>query len=145
MSQVNQSPRLFFYSILFPAFWLTLGGVLNYISPDKKLGIVGLVLIIYLVLFPVCWHFARSFKRHLFKKEKLRLIAYMALWAIVLEWLSLLYIQGVNTDSIMSFELLLSALSFSLVVDVLFIGLGIQIMSKRYIEYFLNENEVKTA
>jgi hypothetical protein len=43
----TKSPNLFIYSLILPILWFTIGFAVDFISPGNRLGVFGLVLIIY--------------------------------------------------------------------------------------------------
>ena len=139
MSQVDKVPKLFIYSIMLPVAWLSFGSIFSYFFPEKKLGVMGLVLIIHLALLPICWHFSKKFNRHFLRSEKIRLIIYLALWALICESLGLLYVFSLDSQRSISISALLGILGFTLVIDTLFMYLAVQFTGKRFINYFMGK------
>ena len=145
MSQVEKAPKLFIYSIILPVIWLSFGSIFSYFFPDKNLGVMGLVLIIHLALLPICWHFSKNFNRHFLTNEKIRLVIYFTLWAVICESLGLLYIFSLESQSSIPTPALLGVLGFTLVVDMFFMYLGVQFVGKRFLNYFMGKREAESA
>lgn len=145
MSQVDKAPKLFIYSTILPVIWLSFGSIFSYFFPEKKLGVMGLVLIIHLALLPICWHFSKNFNRHFLKNEKIRLVIYLTLWAFICESLGLLYVFSLDSQSSMPTSALLGILGFTLAMDTLFMYLGVQFAGKHFVNYFMSKREAESA
>ena len=70
----STKPKLFLYSLILPVIWLGFGTLFSQIFPEQNLGLMGLVIILYIALLPVSWHFAKHYERQFVKNEKIRLI-----------------------------------------------------------------------
>src|SRR5690606_30111564 len=93
----DRKPKTFLFSLLLPLIWFSIGGIMAYFFPGKKLGIGGLALIVYLSITPVCWILAKSFGRYLRRSEKFKLIGYYTLWALICEFWGLWYYLSLNS------------------------------------------------
>ena len=146
-SNMNNStkPKLFLYALILPVIWLGFGTLFSQIFPEQNLGLMGLVIILYIALLPVSWHFAKHYERQFVKNEKIRLIAYLTLWAVVCESFALLY--HLNQPNSPEFEptMLLCVIGFTFLVDLVFMFLGVHFICKRYIRYFLGRRETASA
>jgi len=138
---MNQaSPKLFLYSLLLPIIWLSVGALLSVAFPDINLGMMGLVLILYLVLSIICWHFTKLFNRDFSRNEKARLTIYFIIWTVLCEALAIYSIsESISSDA------LLITLSITFVIDSIFMTLGVHFISKRMNKYFLNKQPLKNA
>ena len=85
----DRRPRLFLYSLLLPALWFGTGFLMLEFFPSKRLGLEGLILILFAMVWIISWHFAKNFRRHFSKSERLRLIIYCVCWAAVAELLAI--------------------------------------------------------
>lgn len=137
----STKPKLFLYSLILPVIWLGLGTLFSQLFPEKNLGVMGLVLILYIALLPISWHFSKHYERHFIRNEKIRLIAYLTLWAVVCESFGLLY--HLTQPNSPQFEpgMLMGVIGFGFLVDLLFMFLGVHFICKRYIKYFLGRRQ----
>lgn len=138
-------PKLFIYSLILPTIWLGNGAIFRQFFPDKNLGVMGLVLILYIALLPISWHFAKHYGRQFIKHEKVRLIGYLTFWTVSLESLGLLYHVNQQNSSGFDMSVLLGIIGFTFLVDLVFVFLGVQFICKRYIQYFLGKREIASA
>lgn len=144
LNESSKTPNLFLYSLVLPVFWLTFGFVLDAIAPGKRLGMFGLFLIIYATLIPICWHFTKNFGRHFNKGEKIKLIIFLTLWAVICElWALWYYVSFESTSGID--EAIYGVIGFTVAIDALFMTLGVQFAAKRINNHFLNRMEEKDA
>ena len=138
-------PKLFIYSLILPFIWLGFGTIFTQFFPDKNLGVMGLVLILYIALLPISWHFAKHYGRQFIQHEKIRLVGYLTVWAVVCESLSLFYHLNHQNSAGLETPMLLGIIGFTFLVDLLFMFLGVHFICKRYIKYFLGKREVASA
>ncbi|EHH1227966.1 ABZJ_00895 family protein [Vibrio vulnificus] len=134
----EKNPKLFLYSILLPVIWLALGATVDMLAPEIRLGVGGLIFIIYGTLAIICWRFAKEFKRYFTRKEKIRLVVYFTVWAVLCESLALLTLLP-DMDQMV----LLVSLGVTTIIDTLIMSLGVHFISKRLIGYFLKKDQVE--
>lgn len=131
---MESKPNIFLYSLILPIVWVLFGVLFNFLFPGTSLGPFGLVIIIHLVLFPICWHFSSKFQRQFNKPEKVKLVSYLTLGAVFCESLGLL---SSFSAGVLSREAFADILAFTFLVDAIFMYLGVHFVGKRFINYFL--------
>jgi hypothetical protein len=136
----SKSPKVFIYSILVPLVWLSLSFSLLAISPEIELGIAGIIIVVNLSLFVLCWHFSRTFKRQFSNNEKLRLFIYSFLWMAAIRALSL---YGIS-DSLTS-EVLLYTSGIVVAMDLVVIYSSVFSVSNRFNNFWQNRLSAKNA
>jgi hypothetical protein len=136
----SKSPKVFIYSILVPLVWLSLSFSLLAISPEIELGIAGIIIVVNLSLFVLCWHFSRTFKRQFSNNEKLRLFIYSFLWMAAIRALSL---YGIS-DSLTS-EVLLYTGGIVVAMDLVVIYSSVFSVSNRINNFWQNRLSAKNA
>jgi len=136
----SKSPKVFIYSILVPLVWLSLSFSLLAISPEIELGITGIIIVVNLSLFVLCWHFSRTFKRQFSNNEKLRLFIYSFLWMAAIRALSL---YGIS-DSLTS-EVLLYTGGIVVAMDLVVISSSVFSVSNRFNNFWQNRLSAKNA
>jgi hypothetical protein len=136
----SKSPAIFIYSILVPIVWLSLSFSLLAIAPEIELGIAGIIILVNLSLFILCWHFSRTFKRQFSNNEKLRLFIYSFLWMAAIRALSL---YGISDD--LTSEELLYAGGIVLAMDLVVIASSVFSVSNRFNNFWQNRLSAKNA
>ena len=139
----QRQPRLFLYSLLLPAASLGVGYTVKELLPGRILGATGMVLIVLLVLWPVCRHFAKSFGRQFSGSERLRFFIYLLLWALVLEALALFaYVAGqIDTGAHQSdVSGLIWVAAIAVVVDAVIMWVGVYFVAERFLAHYLKGN-----
>ncbi|RJE74153.1 hypothetical protein BGP76_13245 [Reichenbachiella sp. MSK19-1] len=114
------------------------------IAPGKRLGMFGLFLIVYATLTPICWNFTKNFGRHFNKAEKIKLIIFLTLWAVICELWALWYYVSFESTSGFD-EAIYGVIAFTVAIDALFMTLGVQFAAKRINNHFLNRMEEKNT
>lgn len=145
MSEEVKSPNLFLYSLLLPLIWFSFGSLMNFFFPGKRLGVFGLVLVLYAAITPICWYFSRKFARHFSTGEKVRLIFYLTAWAIICEFWVLWYHLSLESTPEMEDSSLGFVLLFTAAMDAFFVSLGVHFIGKRVFNYFLNNGAQENA
>ena len=139
MNEELKHPNIFLYSLILPLIWFSFGFFMDYFFIGKTLGVFGLVLIIYAAITPICWHFARTFIRHFTVREKVKLIIYLTVWAVICEFWALWYHLSLESTPKMDDSSLYFVLAFTAAMDVLFMSLGVHFIGKRMCTYFLSK------
>jgi hypothetical protein len=139
----EERPRLLLYSLLLPIVWFTLGLAMHAAFPGKRLGMVGLVAVVFLVVWLISWHFAKTFRRHFSKPERLKLVLYCSLWAAFMELLALYSIIADQADagqSPLGAEGLLGIAGFTVALDTLILWAAFTFTAKKFIDAQLSKH-----
>ena len=137
MSASEKKPKLFLYSLLVPIIWVSFGVLMDFLMPGKRLGTFGLLIVIYLAITPIFWHFSKTYRRHLLLTEKVRLIIYCTFWASIAESLGLWYFVNFEaTDAVKSLNIPV-IIGITIAIDALFFAAAIHFTGNRMINYFL--------
>ena len=135
-------PKLFLYSLLLPVSWISLGTVMEIVAPGVRLGVPGLVAILFTVTGLISLLFARKHRRRFSTRERWRLTIYCFAWAFLSESLALLYVVSfpeetgiaVNTDAVVFSEAVTAILDFVLVWAVM------KYWSPRFIDWYIQRS-----
>ncbi|MPQ46424.1 hypothetical protein GCQ56_05320 [Marinifilum sp. N1E240] len=138
MENSTKTPNLFLYSLILPILWISIGFLIDTIAPEKSLGVFGLVLIIYATLTPICWHFTKNHHRHFKKQEKIKLIVFLTFWAVLCELLAIWYELSLESNPDISSSIYY-IIGVTILLDTLFITIGVQVVAKRTNNYFLEK------
>lgn len=141
----EKQPQIFLYSLLLPLFWFLTGGIFSFLLPDLRLGVFGLLIIIYSAIAPISWYFAKTFRRLFTTSEKIRLIIYFTIWAILCESLALLYVISLDSASTLDNSGLIVTFAITYAVDAVFMALGVHFVGDRMVKYFLNNHYAQNA
>lgn len=133
----SQQPKLFLWSLLLPVLWLTVGATFSYLFPEKRLGIWGIVLIIYFTLVPFCWYLAKRCGRYLRGVEVWKMIGYLTFWALICESLAIWYLVTLEPNMNLAGDVLLFTIGFTAAMDFLFMFLGVKFAGKKIFNFFL--------
>ena len=140
MTSEAKRPRLILYSLLLPVLWLSFGYALTYLAKGKRLGAMGLLLVVYATTTIIAWHFAKSYKRQFTKAERLKLIAYCTIWTVATEMLSLYSLVSEDPRaSSLSGKAILGLVGFTVLMDALIIWAGFTHYANRVIESCLRK------
>jgi len=146
ISTSQKKPKMFLYSLILPTIWFSLGTAINLLVPGKHLGMFGVLIIIHLTLLPICWHFAKYYRRQFTTFEKFKLTAYFCLWAYAVELLALFYlVTSQAPENAISAQHILPVVAFTLVVDTLFFTLGVIFTAGRMLKFFIDRQPAHVA
>jgi cbb3-type cytochrome oxidase subunit 1 len=135
-------PRIFLYSLLFPAAWVCCSALFAALLTGKRLGIVGTSLMIVGIVSLISWLFGRRQGREFSPAEFRTIILYCIGWALLLEFSALFFflVQPENAHDL-SVGALCFAAVFTVVLDSLFVWLAFRNFSKRVIQWHLAKSK----
>ena len=141
----KKKPRLFLYSLLLPTVWLSLGWLFGIFFPGKRLGAGGLVLILYLTVGAISWHFGRTFNRQFQVAERFRLVVYCSVWAVCCEMLALVYAASVGLVKNVDVDALIAIIGMTAALDTAFVWAGFRFLAPRIITKFIVSEDESVA
>jgi hypothetical protein len=109
--------------------------------PGTRLGVVGLIGIVILVVGLISWHLAKNFRRHFSTHERIRLIVYCSLWAIIAElWALYSYIQDARDAGQTPLEpkYVVAVVAFTIVIDTLIMWAAFTRMARKFTDVHLS-------
>lgn len=141
MNEKLKKPNILLYSLTLPFFWFSLGFFMDYFFTGKRLGSLGFIIIIFAAITLICWHLSRNFGRNFMKSEKVKLIIYLTILAVICEFLGIWYNLSLESTPKMGASTLSLILAFTAATDALLISLGVHFIGKRMCNYFLSKDE----
>jgi cation transport ATPase len=141
-------PPLLRYSLLVPAVWLLLGGMLQWAAPTAKFGAFGLLLVLYAAVWITCWHFAKRFARHFLRKERIKLIVLTTIWALLVESLGLWTLiedRALSGAPDLTAHALAGVLTFTFAFDAFMMWAAYTLLAKRILTKLLTEGSTAGA
>lgn len=141
MSEKKGNPKIFLFSLLLPFFWVSVGVIMDYLFPDKRLGVAGLVLIVYLSITPISLYMAKCYHRYFHTNEKIRLVVYFTVWALICDFWALWYYVSFESNGSFEGDALYVTLAITAGIDLLFMFLGVKFAGKKIFNYFYGKQE----
>ena len=135
------------YSILMPICWFGIGLVVDAIAPGNRLGIGGTIVVFLGVVILIRWLMARTHGRPFSKSESWRLIAYLTIWAALMESFVIIMASidptlfGVQIDR----KVMMYVLPGAIAVDCLILVAAVKIQSPRFVAWYLRRNSQESA
>lgn len=139
----ERRPWIICYSLILPATWIVVSVLVTLLAPGHRLGTVGSALLFIAVAALTSWLFVRRYQRDFTSREYWRLITYCSLWAIGLEFVTLLGVLIIPQMEAGHVEIgkVVFAFGVTIVIDFVFSWLAFRQTGRRVIAWYLRNRE----